>query len=57
MTQQEFYQTPQVVAAIKIQQQNPHGSIEHRRAHKLICQCADYYGVTKQFKESNGHIY
>lgn len=57
MTQLEFYQTPEVKSAIEIQKRNPFGSIEHRRAHKMIGQVAEYYGIADEYNQSGGHLY
>ena len=40
MTQQEFYNLPDVKAQIEIQKMNPYGSDAHKAAHKALVDIA-----------------
>lgn len=46
MTQQEFYNLPQVVATTEVEKKNPWGSVESRRAWQLRKQyMAEIFGI------------
>ena len=57
MTQQEFYNLPEVQAQIEIQKRNPYGSTEHRAAFDAIAEIAKAHGVYDQYKASGGCDY
>ena len=57
MTQQEFYNTPEVKLSIEIQKMNPYGSAEHRAAYIQIMEAAKKYGVLDKYIKAGGGDY
>lgn len=57
MTQAEFYNLPLVKSFINVQKRHPHGSFEHRTAHKNIVMLARQHGVYEQFRKAGGCDY
>lgn len=57
MTQQEFYELPEVQEQIEIQKQNPHGSANHKAAHDKIGEIAKDRGVFDEYQAAGGGEY
>jgi len=57
MTQQEFYNLPEVITCLDIQKQNPYGSDKHRQAYFAIAEIAKKHGVFDQYKAAGGMDY
>lgn len=54
MTQQEFYELPEVQQQLGIQKVNRHGSKEHRAAFYKIGEIAKKYGVFGEYSAAGG---
>lgn len=54
MTQQEFYNLPEVKKQLDIQRNNPHGSEAHRAAFDAIGPIADKHGVGEEYRKAGG---
>lgn len=57
MTQQEFYNLPEVQTHLDIQKRNPYGSTKHKTAYKKIGEIAKNRGVWEQYEAANGSNY
>jgi len=57
MTQQEFYDLPEVQALINIQKMNMYGSDAHKQAHGKIADVAKREGVFEEYRASGGCDY
>lgn len=57
MTQQEFYESPEVQEQLNIQKQNPYGSEKHKTAYFKIGEIAKEKGVFNEYKNAGGGQY
>ena len=57
MTQQEFYNLPEIKECLDIQKRNQYGSKEHKDAYHKIAIIADKYGVLDKYLKAGGGQY